>query len=517
MDSQIAEQLVGSLKLLVPEAILIAAACVLFVGGTIYRCRTTWSVSALIALALAFLAWWWGPAADARPPSVGLVAFTPLASFVSVLSLGAVAVVVLSAWNQVPESFTAEFHACLLVIAAGTMLVGAANDLLLLFLALEMISIPTYVVLYLPRRDARNQEAALKYFLLSVFASAIFLFGVSYLYGLAGTTNLTALSVALPIQRDSGFDLLLGLALVLVLAGLSFRVAAVPFHFYAPDVYQGTVPVCAGLLAAIPKVAGFVGILVVLNAALGLTSAESWFPQVRNVVTALCWILALASMTLGNLLALLQSDLRRLLAYSSIAHAGYVLAGVGAASASSGSGGQEAVLFYLFIYAAMTLGAFAVLGMLNLAERPVEAVEDLAGLWQTRPVAALTMAVCLFSLTGLPPTAGFWAKLYIFLSAWATESVLYRVLAVALAVNAAVAAWYYVRLVAIMYLRPPGREVTIPSDRPGLVGAMICGVFVLAAFLFPGWLWSASRQAVPVPDPSVQAALGWERAVAQDR
>lgn len=516
LDSQIAEQLVGSVKLLIPELILVAAACVLFVGGTVYRCRTTWAGAALIAIALAFLAWWWGPASELSSSSVGLVAFTPLASYVAVLSLAAMAAVVLSAWNQVPDLHAAEFHACLLVIAAGTMLVGAANDLILLFLALEMISIPTYIALYVPRQDAQNQEAALKYFVLSVFASAVFLFGVSYLYGLAGTTNLTALSVALPIQRESGFDLLVGLALVLLLAGLSFRVAAVPFHFYAPDVYQGTVPVCAGLLAAIPKIAGFVGMLIVLNAALGLTAAESWFPEVRNVLTAVCWILALASMTIGNLLALLQSNPRRLLAYSSIAHAGYVLVGVGAALSANGSGGQEAVLFYLAIYTAMTLGAFAVLGLLGTN---AEAVEDLAGLARTRPLYALALAVCLFSLTGLPPTAGFWAKLYVFLAAWASGGTLYRVLAIALALNAAVAAWYYIRIVAIMYLRPPGREAAETTDRPGLVGAAACAAFVLGVFAFPGWVWTASRQAVPHADQTAQAMSVPEsvQAVAQER
>lgn len=518
MDATLAEQLVGSVKLLIPELILVAAACVLFVGGTVYRCRRTWASMALTAAGIAFLSWWWGPTPDATASPLGLVAWTPLASFVTVLSLAGLAVLILLAWNQVPDAYAGEFHACLLVIAAGTMLVGSANDLVLLFLALEMISIPTYVVLYLPRHEARNQEAALKYFVLSVFASALFLFGLSYLYGISGTTNLTALTYALPIQKDNGMDLLLGLALALVLAGLSFRVAAVPFHFYAPDVYQGAVPACAGLLAAIPKVAGFVALLVILHSALGLALTETAYPEVRNVTLALCWILALASMTLGNLLALLQSDVRRLLAYSSIAHAGYILVGVGSMLANADSGGQEAVLFYLWIYTAMTLGAFAVLGYLGRRERGVEAVEDLAGLWRTHPLAALALAVCLFSLTGLPPTAGFWAKLYIFFAAWSSGSTLYRVLAVALAINAALAAWYYVRLVAMMYLRPPGREVPAAEDRPGLAAAVVCGLFVLLAFVAPGWLWGASRTAAPLASgEQVTESAGSRPALAERR
>jgi len=495
LEAVVPQSLVGAVAFIVPELFLVAGACVLLVGGTLYRCRSTWAGLALATVALAFAAWWWGPAAKQGPDAISPLMFTPHSSFITVLALGSAALLVMLSWNHVPDGQASEYHACVLLIAAGVALVGSANDLVLLFLALELISIPTYVLLYLPRNDARSQEATTKYFLLSIFASGFFLFGASYLYGLSGSTNLEVLRVSLPAQVGGGMDLLLGLALVLVLAGLCFRVTAVPFHFYAPDVYQGAPAICAALLAVVPKIAGFTAIYLILSAVLGGSGGESWFPEVRSALAALCWILALASMTIGNLLALQQNDLKRLLAYSSVAHAGYMLVGVGAGLIDPASGGQEAVLFYLVVYAATTLGAFAVVAYLGRLTRPVEAVDDLAGLWQAQPLLALAMTAFLFSLTGLPPTAGFWGKLYIFLSAWSTGGALYRVLAVAMAVNAALGAWYYVRMVAVMYLRPQGREQPRPSDAAGYLGIAACAAVVLVIFAIPGPFWTAAERA----------------------
>jgi NADH-quinone oxidoreductase subunit N len=233
----------------------------------------------------------------------------------------------------------------------------------------------------------------------------------------------------------------------------------------------------------------------VLGCVFALGAEENWFPEVRAVVTAVCWVLALASMTVGNVLALLQQDAKRLLAYSSVAHAGYLLVGLGAALKEPASEGQAAVLFYLCIYAASALAAFGMLAYVNDAAKADWDIEDLSGLSQSQPGIALVGAAALLSLAGIPPTAGFWAKVYIVLSAWSSGGLLYRVLAIALAVNAAIAVWYYLRLVAVMYLRQPGRPVAVARDIPGLVGLGACVVFVLSAFLLPGVLWQTARSA----------------------
>jgi NADH-quinone oxidoreductase subunit N len=210
----------------------------------------------------------------------------------------------------------------------------------------------------------------------------------------------------------------------------------------------------------------------------------------------LMWIMALASMCIGNLLGLLQDNLRRLLAYSSIAHAGYMLAGLGAGTSTIVHvSGVEAVLFYLVVYGAMTIGVFAVIAYLSRSERPVESIDDLAGLGRSHPVAALLMTVFLFSLTGLPPTAGFLAKLYVFLAAWETQSPLYQFLAVAMALNAAIGAWYYLRIVTSMYLRQAVKELDHRTDRPGLIAIVLCAVFTLGLFFFPKTVWREVEKA----------------------
>src|SRR5262249_10414826 len=268
---------------------------------------------------------------------------------------------------------------CLLLVVAGTGLTGMANELVVLFLSLELVSIPTYVLLYLARYDLAAQEAALKYFLLSIFSSALLLFGFSYLYGLAGTTNLAALTATLGEATPSALPALALVALVMVVAGLGFRITAVPFHFYAPDVYQGTTTGLAALLSLVPKVVGFVALLRVLGfvhlegllsnpvpeASLAISG-----PVLNAQLPNPLWILPAVSMTLGNILALLQDDLKRLLAYSSVAHAGYMLMGLAAAAvrhdpeSPTASAGIDAVLFYLVAYGGMTVGAFAVLACL---------------------------------------------------------------------------------------------------------------------------------------------------------
>jgi NADH-quinone oxidoreductase subunit N len=526
--------IVRSFALIGPEAILILAACVLFLGGTFRASRNVWGTAALVALAVAVIALMLNPPVQSLEPAdlyAGPLVLDQLAYFIKVLALASGVVLVLFSWNQVSEQWAAEYHACLLVIVAGMGFTAMANELVVLFLALELISIPTYVLLYLSRADRPAQEAAMKYFLLSVFSSALLLFGFSYLYGLAGTTNVAALTATL---AEAGPAVLPGLALVavvMIVAGLGFRITAVPFHFYAPDVYQGTTTALAALLSIVPKVAGFVALLRVLgfmhlegllHGPALLESAPSNGPVLGGQLPTLLWILAAVTMTLGNILALLQDNLKRLLAYSSVAHAGYMLIGLAAAAARhdevsvTASAGIDAVLFYLVAYGAMTVGAFAVIACLHTPQQPVETVEDLSGLSRTHPRLALLMALFLFSLIGIPMTAGFVGKWLLFWGALGVRNVadsgamdqerLFRILALIAALNAAIGGWYYLRIIAVMYLREPARRLSAAGSRPGIVAAVACAVVTLVFGVYPDPLQQRAHDAATPPQPPQASA-----------
>lgn len=505
----IASQLAGVFDLAWPETLLVLVACVLFLGATFRSNRHFWGGIALAALVLAGgLLWSTVQQRPVRPPDGVLpLSFDAFAVFIKVVALVGGVVLVLFSWDEVSDALAAEYYACLLIIIAGLMLTGAANDLVVLFLALELISIPTYVILYLQRTDRAAQEAAVKYFLLSVFSTAILLFGFSYLYGLSGTTNLVSMVDALThtAETDAGrlplLPVLALVALVMVVAGLGFKITAVPFHFYAPDVYEGTSLTSAALLAFVPKVAGFVSFFRLLDFILpqrGPTPGLALGAQ----ATILFWILATMTMTVGNILALLQDNLKRLLAYSSVAHAGYMLIGLAVAPKLAGQdvvGGVEAILFYLVSYGAMTIGAFAVLAYLSTPEHPVDTVDDLAGISRSHPGIALLMALFLFSLIGMPMTAGFLGKFFLFFGALAVpvdQARLFYGLVLIGALNAAVGAWYYLRIIAAMYLRTPIRPIEKPRAWPNLVALWICASLTLGLGIYPQPLVKATRTAV---------------------
>ncbi len=586
MDPNLVKALTGYFPQLLPELVLGVAACVLFLGGTWRANRCLWGWAALISLGLAGLGLWYSSshvptvessavevkelthavekiskdrlaakdAAEAKSLSEDQAAAkskletkagefnaqqysspvlnTGLATFIRWLALLITVVLVLFAWDEVPASHAAEYHACLLLIAAGTGLTAAANDLITLFLALELISIPTYIVLYLPRVDGQAREAAMKYFLLSVFSSGLLLFGFSYLYGLGGTTNLAALADALQTRLDHPMGAPRGvllMALVLVLAGLGFRIAAVPFHFYAPDVYQGTATPNAALLAVIPKVAGFIALVRILllvppvAAVINVTQPVLTFgtPGYDPQIPVVLWIMAAVTMSLGNVLALLQDNIKRLMAYSSVAHAGYMLIGLTAATRLGGRadvavGGVEGVLFYLVSYGAMTIGTFAMLTYLSSPEKQVEKVDDLAGLGRHRPGASLLMTLFLLSLIGMPLTAGFFGKMFLFFGAMQTplalfptkdataldQNQLFNILVLIGAVNAAIGGWYYLRLIAYMYLRDAAKAPVAGKFRPVLAAIWICAVVTVFVGVYPKPLLDKVKSVVRVvPEP----------------
>jgi NADH-quinone oxidoreductase subunit N len=505
---------------LTPEAILVAAATLIFLGGTLRSNRNLWGSLSLLAIVIAgcVVAVQGRPLATRSATFAAPVVFDNLGWLVRVVSLGAGAILVLFSWNEVPDRQAADHQACLLIITAGLSLTGLANDLVTLFLSLEFISIPTYVLLYLPRHDESAQEAALKYFLLSIFSSGLLLFGFSYLYGTTGTTNVSAIVHTLFHTEARTMPPLTVVALIMVVAGLGARITAVPFHFYAPDVYQGAPPVGGALLAFVPKASGFIALLRVLGFIVpGIVAGDLARDQLPFFIgmalseqtPIVLWFLAAITMTLGNFLGLWQENVKRLLAYSSIAHAGYMLLALSVApylrpasmaQAAEGPDGIEALLFYLVAYGAMTIGAFAVLSYLSTPERPIETLDDLAGLSQSHPGIALFMLLFLFSLIGIPLTAGFTGKLLIFFGAMGVSgnaASLFRVLAVIGMLNAAIGAWYYLRIVAVMYLRNSLRPVEKKGSWPGLATLWLCALLTLGLGLSPGgdWLLRAARQA----------------------
>lgn len=518
MPPDVTPALTGFIPQMLPEIVLGLAACALFLAATFNARRTTCGLLALLALAAAAFTLTRLPA-DATPLDVRTYAapvlFTPLAMFFRILALATGALLVLLGWNEGGDDHAGEYHACLLLLVAGMGIVGAANDLITLFLALELISIPTYILLYLPRSDERAQEAAVKYFLLSVFSSGLLLFGFSYLYGIAGTTNIPAILDALatgqePIARRLPWLSVSLLAIVMVVAGLGFRITAVPFHFYAPDVYQGTTTPTAALLAFVPKVVGFAALIRILGYATGPTPGAALGQQ----VPMLLWIMAAVTMTLGNILALLQDNIRRIIAYSSVANAGYMLIGLAVVPYLEGTsgnsiGGVEALLFYLIAYGAMTVGFFSVLHYLDTPERPVENVDDLAGLSRTHPGLALVAVLFLFSLIGMPLTAGFAGKFMLFFNALSLPEAagdqvwLYRLLAFIMAVNAAIGGWYYLRLASVMYLREAIDPLPRPKPAPVLGTIAVCAVLTLGLGVYSKALAEPLRQVVK-PDAAAR-------------
>ncbi len=481
-----------TLRLLTPEIVLVAAATAIYLGGAYWTLRRAWCWMAGAAVALAAALYW----LQTTPPiSVGPLWCDSLAGQGRWFALAAGAVLVLLASRPRTSPDASEYFGTLLLAVAGLMLVVEAGDLVLLFLGLEMISIPTYVLLYLGRRDAACQESTVKYFFLSILSSAILLYGLSFLYGAAGATRLTTIEAALGAQAGpAGFAMLAKLGLALVLAGLCFKIAAVPFHFYAPDVYQGNSYPNAALLSVVPKAAGLAAAARILLLAAPGAEPYSW-----QVVAAI----SVLTMTVGNVLALWQDDLRRLLAYSSIAHAGYMLIGLAVAlaagNASGPLGGVGAAAFYMAVYAAATLGAFAVLEYLGASDQRIDGVDELAGLGRTRPWAACMLAVCLFSLLGAWPMSGFWGKLLLFAGALNVDGHAdaglrwwFIGLAIVGVLNAAVAAAYYLRIVAAMYFRAPLAKPRAEGGAPTLWAAVVCTLLVVVLGVAPGPLMRAT-------------------------
>ena len=412
-----------------------------------------------------------------------------LTTFLDLLFVAIVALTILFApdYLESRDLPLAEFAAVLVFAMAGAMLIAAASDLLVLFLGLELMVLPGYMLAGFAKRDALSTEGAIKYFLLGSFSSAILLFGLVLTWGLSGSTRVDDIARHLADIASGGAPLSAGLAmgLAFMTTGVAFKIAAVPFHYWTPDAYQGSPTPVTGYLSVLPKVGAFALIIRLFIGALDPLKAD-WLPVIE--------ILAVLTMTLGNLVALTQGNVKRMLAYSSIAHTGYILMGL-AAYAAGRIEGLEGILFYSVAYTFMNLGAFAVIAALQRRPGVTSHLDTFAGLGRREPLLGALMTLFLLSLTGIPPFAGFFAKAYVILGAVQAGGTM-TIIAVIAVINAAMAAFYYLRVVVYMYMREPATEG--PAPRHGSlvwVGLWTASVLTILIGLFPGPLLDAVNHA----------------------
>ncbi len=366
----------------------------------------------------------------------------------------------------------AEFYPLALWSTAGGMIMVSTTNLLMMFLGLEVLSIALYCLAGMSRKEQKSEESALKYFLLGAFASAFFLYGIAFVYGASGTVDISGIWVT-DFDGLTEFVGLAVLGVMLIVVGLGFKTALVPFHQWTPDVYQGAPTNVTAFMSAASKIAAFGALARVLWAA--STVQEYWFPVL--------WWMAILTMVVGNLYAIAQKDVKRILGYSSIAHAGYVLVGVLAHVRSPEKVSLDAVVLYLFVYSFMTIGAFAVVTLAAKGGKEGTRLQDFNGLWQKSPFAAAAMIVCMFSLMGIPPMAGFLGKYYIFVGA--VDAGL-QTLAYVLALSSAISVYYYWAIARACWIEEEGITPTEKAKLgPGLAAALfVCVVGLLGTLVF---------------------------------
>jgi NADH-quinone oxidoreductase subunit N len=392
------------------------------------------ALAGIVAALLAAIAQWGHGARAFRD----MVLLDDYALFLHVVICYAAALAVLLSIDYLRRNGieSGEYYALVLMSTSGMLLLASAGDLLIVFLGIELMSLPLYVLAGLFKTRLAAGEASMKYFLLGAFATAFFLYGVALIYGATGATNLNRIAAAAAARPA---DVLITAGIGLLLVGFSFKISSVPFHMWAPDVYEGAPTSITALIATGSKAAAFGALLRVFM--VGLKAAQpDW--------TVLLWAIAAVTMTLGNVVAIAQSNLKRMLAYSSVAHVGYMLVGL----VAGGVPGAGAVLYYLLAYTFTTVGAFGAILMVERAGEEAVDVRDYAGLARRHPVLAATLALYLLSLIGIPPLAGFVGKFYLFGSAVRAGYIWLTVIAV---LNSAIAAYYYLRVVVYMYMREP--------------------------------------------------------------
>ena len=408
-----------------------------------------------------------------------MIVMDNLGLFFRMLSLGTAIVATLLSVQYVQDRGLAqgEYYAVLALATCGMMFTSAATDLTTLFVGIELMSIAVYILTGFARTDRLSNEAALKYFLLGIFSTAILVYGMAWLYGSTGHTNLRLIGdkVSQIINEGGGLttNAWLMLAMLLLIAGLGFKIAAVPFHMWTPDAYQGAPTPITAFMSVGPKAAGFAATIRILTEALG-PAADFWVPIII--------LLSVLTMTLGNVTAVLQRSVKRMLAYSSIAHTGYIMIGLAAFSSANRENSISSMLFYLFSYLFMNMGAFGVVIWMQ-RNGLTDSLDSFRGLSSWAPGPAALMMFFLLSLTGIPPTIGFLGKYYVFVAALKADLAW---LAVVGALNSAVAAFYYLRIIWYMYFEEP-RSIRVQRSSPTVVYTLVGAAIAVLVFFFVSW------------------------------
>ncbi|MHB1342781.1 MAG: NADH-quinone oxidoreductase subunit N [Thermoleophilia bacterium] len=468
---------------ILPELILVLAACLVLVVEPFLRQDKTAAVAIALTALLASGVVAVGLAGREQAAFSQMIVLNEYAVFFKVLfaAAGALTVLMSPRYLEANGRHLGEYYVLLLFAVVGMDIMAAARDLIAFYVGLELMAVSSYLLAGFMRYQARSNEAALKYFITGAFASAITLYGISLIYGYTGATNYEQVGAAL---TAGGATTGVALATALVLVGMGFKVSVAPFHMWTPDVYQGAPTPVAAFFSVGPKAAGFAAILMVFVTALDVASS-TW--------SVLFIVLAVLTMFVGNAFALAQKNVKRMLAYSSIAHVGYLLAGLGALGHSGDYLAGEAILFYLAAYTFMNLGAFGILAYLK-TQQPATfgySLGEFAGLARRSPWAAVLMALFMFSLTGIPGTAGFVGKFYLFNAVVRADLAWLAVIAV---LFSAVSAYYYLRVIMYMFFREPEMEYETRESIGGPLAASLAlsAVGVLVIGLLPSWVWDAA-------------------------
>jgi NADH-quinone oxidoreductase subunit N len=396
------------------------------------------------------------------------------------LLVSALTVLISMVWVENEKLPAGEFHALLLFATAGMMLMASGNDLVIIFLGLEILSIATYVMAGFRRADLRSNESSLKYFILGSFSSAFLLYGIALIYGGVGTTNISQMAAGLSAAR---YPALMYAGAAMMLVGFGFKVATAPFHIWTPDVYEGAPTPVTAFMAAGPKAAGFASFLRVFI--FGFPFVATAGSSINSAWVSALVLMAIITMSVGNIVAIVQNNVKRMLAYSSIAHAGYALVGFIAAGTTGGTQRDNAlasVAFYMLTYALMTVGAFAIVTLIARTNDRRTDVEDYSGIGFRAPALAFTLSLFLLSLLGLPLTAGFMGKVMVFRAAL-NEG--FYVLVVIAVLNTAISAYYYLRLIIVMFFRERTVEWNaphVPASAALAIIITVVGVFYLGLF-----------------------------------
>lgn len=463
--------------IIAPEIILLIAGMIMLLAGNFLRNKAILAYFSAASLAVALvptIGQWNNP----QSGFFGMVMVDNFSVLFNIIFISGAFITILIARSYLVargiEKF--EFYPLMLFCTVGMMTMASSSDLIVIFLGLEIMSVPLYIMAGLARHDLESNESSIKYFMMGAFASAFLLYGIALIYGASETTDLRRIIADYEfIMMKARFFLIPGAILVLI--GFGFKVAAVPFHMWVPDVYQGAPTPVTGFFSVGPKAAGFAALLRIFIYG---------FPALTDL-TPIFWILAVVTMTVGNLLAIFQPNIKRMLAYSSIAHAGYILV----ALTAGGDGAVSSALYYLTSYTFFNLGAFAVITMIDSRAGSKAQIDEMKGLSKTHPYLAAFLALFMFALAGFPPTAGFFGKFFVFSEAVRQGYIWLVVIAV---LNSFVSVYYYLRVIVVSYFGKPEVDFRPVAIRPAMVLALfITAAGTLILGLMPGYWLELTR------------------------